>query len=116
MINLTPYRLHFTATGMADALTFASWAFGPTGLPNLEMFVFGPAETKEWYTVLGECIVLTRNEDLMTRGMWPYRQVRVEDEALRARFEENWDFVVSIKYTCDVFSKGFIIADTEFMW
>ncbi|KAL2839262.1 hypothetical protein BJY01DRAFT_28715 [Aspergillus pseudoustus] len=92
IIDLTTYKLRFPAVEIAEVLTFAKWAFGPAGLPNLDLFVFGPVETREWERVLGECIFLTRNEDLITRGAWPCTQVQVEDEEVRRRFEQDLEF------------------------
>ncbi|KAL3459039.1 hypothetical protein BJX64DRAFT_291582 [Aspergillus heterothallicus] len=91
VIDLTTYRSRPTAAEMIDVLSFASWAFGPEGLPNLDLFAFGHVMGKRWNDVLQTTVFLTRNDDAGTRGLWSYRQVRVEDEAIKRIFEENWE-------------------------
>ncbi|KAF9890833.1 hypothetical protein FE257_005404 [Aspergillus nanangensis] len=74
ILNLAPYRLGFTTEEMTEFLAFANWAFGPNGLPKLELLVFGEVDTVHWVQALKRSIFLTRNMDVASRMKYPYRQ------------------------------------------
>jgi hypothetical protein len=95
IVNLTPYRSEFTTAEMTEFLAFANWAFGPSGLPNLELLVFGRVNTVHWVQALERSLFLTRNMDVATRVKYPYRQVGAGDERIRTRFEDNLDFLTT---------------------
>ncbi|KAF4152094.1 hypothetical protein CNMCM6936_002277 [Aspergillus lentulus] len=95
VVDLTSYRSEFTTGEITEFLAFANWAFGPNGLPKLELLVFGQVNTTHWVQALERYIFLTRNTDVATRMKYPYRQVEVGDEGIQTKFEDNLDFLMT---------------------
>ncbi|KAL2830619.1 hypothetical protein BDW59DRAFT_158521 [Aspergillus cavernicola] len=93
LFDPAPYRPNFTAAEITDLLAFASWAFGPRGLPKLDLLVLGEVDTVRCLGPSGSySICLTRNTDVSTRIQFPYRQVMPGDEEIRREFQAHEDF------------------------
>jgi hypothetical protein len=95
LVNMSPYRSPFTTVELTEFFAFANWAFGPNGLPKLELLVLGPVNIVHWEQALKRCMFLKRNMDVATRVTYPYRQVEADDEGMRARFMDNLNFLTT---------------------
>ncbi|KAL4950777.1 hypothetical protein BDW69DRAFT_51133 [Aspergillus filifer] len=90
---------HFLSGELLEFFTFAAWAFGPTGLPKLDLLVYG--EVNDVYLSSDDCIYLCRNPNTAPLCL-PFRRLDIigpvsgdddsYDQMMRRKFQSHAAF------------------------
>lgn len=82
-----------------DLLEFAEWAFGPEGIPLLQVFAYGDFsfdgrfKNHNFILCRGECKLSEESKDSSEDRILPFHPIRDRDIKMRELVSENMDFL-----------------------
>ncbi|KAL4960418.1 uncharacterized protein BDV14DRAFT_204728 [Aspergillus stella-maris] len=90
---------HFPPGELLEFFTFAAWAFGPTGLPKLDLLVYG--KVTDVHVPSDNCIYLCRNPEIAPLYL-PFQRLEIAepvdgdddsyDQEMRRKFQSHAEF------------------------